>query len=542
MHKEATRSGAQRLWKQGLCLLLAYALLAGCSARQGGGTEESLSLRVPAEEAATPLSPAEQAALQSSGPIDRNIPADAMQEVTLQYKHFLNKGRPTMKIVSKRAENYLAYSRKVFRTRGMPEELAYLAIVESGYRPDAVSRAGAAGAWQFMPYTGMKYGLNQDWWMDERLDPYRATEAAADYLQKLYGDFRDWPTAIAAYNAGEGKMRRAMEGTGTRNFYGVCQRNEMLDEKAQLRDETKQYVPRFIAITKIMRNLPQLGFEPIRPESAPLVLRFTARPGTDLMGLSRACGISWEDFVALNRHHRRPITSTERSTFVYVPQRVEHQATAFLRGSGSTAFAQWQPKKVQTSSDSWAKISKRSGVSIAQLKSVNPGTDAIYAGDTILVPRNVNMSASAVNRQGGGSGKSNVTRDRRPAPAAVASSGKMHTLQPNETLYGVARKYGVSVAAIQEANDISNPNSLRAGQNLRIPGTVAVAERKNPSGRLGASRSGRSSKRTTYTVRPGDNLWNIARRYDVSVDDLKRWNNVDENALRVGATMIVEAN
>ena len=101
---------------------------------------------------------------------------------------------------------------------------------------------------------------------------------------------------------------------------------------------------------------------------------------------------------------------------------------------------------------------------------------------------------------------------------------------------------GVSVAAIQEANDISNPNSLRAGQSLRIPGTVAVAERKNPSGRLGASRSGRSSKRATYTVRPGDNLWNIARRYDVSVDDLKRWNNVDESALRVGATMIVEAN
>ena len=147
--------------------------------------------------------------------------------------------------------------------------------------------------------------------MDERLDPYRATEAAADYLQKLYGDFRDWPTAIAAYNAGEGKMRRAMEGTGTRNFYGVCQRNEMLDEKAQLRDETKQYVPRFIAITKIMRNLPQLGFEPIRPESAPLVLRFTARPGTDLMGLravhlrlcAAACGASGHSLPARFRQH-----------------------------------------------------------------------------------------------------------------------------------------------------------------------------------------------------------------------------------------------
>lgn len=540
MRKETARSGAQRLWRHGLCLFLAYALLAGCSARQGGSIDDEVSIHVSAEEAAVQLSPAEQAALQTSGPIDRNIPPDAMQEVTLQYKHFLNKGRPTMKVFSKRAENYLAYSRKVFRTRGMPEDLAYLAIVESGYRPDALSRAGAAGAWQFMPYTGMKYGLNQDWWMDERLDPYRATEAAADYLQKLYDDFRDWPTAIAAYNAGEGKMRRAMEGTGTRNFYGVCQRNQLLDEKAQLRDETKQYVPRFIAITKIMRNLPQLGFEPIRPEAAPLVLRFTARPGTDLMGLSRACGMTWEDFVAMNRHHRRPITSTERTTFVYVPQRVEQQATAFLRGPGSTAFAQWQPKKVQTSADSWAKISKRSGVPVARLKAVNPGADSIYAGDMVLVPRTVNMTASAVNRQGGGSSRESA-RERRPAPAAVASSGKNHILQPNETLYGVARKYGVSVADLQEANDIKNPGALRVGQSLRIPGTVVVAERKNPSGRLGSPQPSRKGKRATYTVRPGDSLWNIARRYDVSVDDLKRWNNVDESALRVGATMIVEA-
>lgn len=537
MQKEAARNRAQRLWKQGVCFLLASALLAGCSARQGGRGDEDLSLHVPAEEAAVSLSPAEQTALYSSGPIDRHIPADAMQEVTLQYKHFLNKGRPTMNVFSKRAEKYLSYSRKVFRTRGMPEDLAYLAIVESGYRPDAVSRAGAAGAWQFMPYTGMKYGLNQDWWMDERQDPYRATEAAADYLQKLYGDFRDWPTAIAAYNAGEGKMRRAMEGTGTNNFYGVCQRNQMLDEKAQLRDETKQYVPRFIAITKIMRHLPELGFDPIHPETAPLVLRFTARPGTDLMGLSRACGMTWEDFVAMNRHHRRPITSTERSTFVYVPQRVEEQATAFLRGSSSTAFAQWQPKKVQAPSDSWARISKRSGVSIAQLKSLNPGTDAIHAGDMVLVPRHVSMAVSAVNRQGAAS--RTASRDRRPAPSGSASSGKIHVLQSNETLYGIARKYGVSVADIQGANGIDNPNALRVGQSLAIP--VAAAERKNPSGRIGSVSSVRSSKRATYTVRPGDNLWNIARRHNVSVEELKRWNNVDENALRVGAVMIVEA-
>ena len=139
-----------------------------------------------------------------------------------------------------------------------------------------------------MPYTGKKYGLTQDWWLDERLDPYRATEAAADYLQKLYGDFRDWPTAIAAYNAGEGKMSRAKEGTGARNFYEVVERNHKLDEKARLRPETVQYVPRFLAMSKIMRNLPQLGFTPVDQDKPAPVRRLTARPGTDLIALSRA--------------------------------------------------------------------------------------------------------------------------------------------------------------------------------------------------------------------------------------------------------------
>ena len=328
-----------------LCAVLATLLLSACSSRQGGGQSDMPALLIPENEDSEPLTSTEVAALKSTGQIDRNVPASAMPAVTAQYKHFLHKGRRTMEIFSQRSGNYLGYARRVFRSRGMPEELAYLAIVESGYRADAKSRAGAAGAWQFMPYTGMKYGLTQDWWMDERLDPYKATEAAADYLQKLYGDFRDWPTAIAAYNAGEGKMRRAKEGTGARNFYEVCERNARLDDKAQLRPETMQYVPRFVAISKIMRNLPQLGFTPVDQDKPAPVRRLTARPGTDLIALSRACGLSWESFQGYNLHHKRTISSTERSTFVYVPVQNEAQAQAFLRSSSASAFANWRPTK-----------------------------------------------------------------------------------------------------------------------------------------------------------------------------------------------------
>ena len=539
--------GAFWLLVAAFCLLLA----GGCASRQGKGPEVSTpSLMLPDDESASPLTRTELAALKSTGQIDKNVPADAMPDVARQYKYFLRKGRNTMSVFSKRSEQYLAYARKVFRSRGMPDELAYLAIVESGYRVDAKSPAGAAGAWQFMPYTGMKYGLNQDWWMDERLDPYKATEAAADYLQKLYGDFGDWPTAIAAYNAGEGKMSRAKQGTGGRDFFEVKARNHKLDDKAQLREETKQYVPRFLAVAKIMRNLPQLGFDPIHPDKAPGVLRFTARPGTDLMAFSSACRLSWEEFRDYNPHHKRPITSTERASFVYVPARYEREATAFLRSPQANAYADWRPVKVATSADSWDKISRRCNVPVARLKAANPGNDRLRAGEMVLVPRSVNMSATAVaaldSRDARGSGDARQGKkerlkpggDRRaPARATEVAVGGSHKLQADETLYAVARKYNVSLKDLQDCNQIDNPNKVRAGCVLRIPGK-AVAEAA-PSSGGSSGRVGKPGRKTTYTVQAKDSLWNIARKHNVSVDDLKRWNNVDEKSLRAGAKLVV---
>ncbi|SDF67883.1 membrane-bound lytic murein transglycosylase D [Desulfovibrio legallii] len=512
------------------CLVLA----GGCASRQGAGDKGNMpSLLVP-EDNSPPLSNAELAALKSAGHVDKDIPQAAMPDVARQYKYFLRQGRPTMQVFSKRAEHYLAYARKVFRSRGMPEDLAYLAIVESGYRPDAKSPAGAAGAWQFMPSTGRQYGLTQDWWTDERLDPYQSTEAAADYLQKLYGEFGDWPTAIAAYNAGEGKMGRAMQGTGGKDFFEVRARNHMLDDKARLREETKQYVPRFMAVTKIMRNLPQLGFTPVNPETAPEVRRFTARPGTDLMALAKACRLDWEDFRSYNPHHKRPISDTSRSTFVYLPAMREGEATAFLRSPQCAPYAGWTVARVGSSADSWSKISRRCGVPEARLRALNPGNGSLRAGETVLVPRSADMSARAV-----------AALDARPAPgkkgkapSAVARAGQgqgkdaRHTLRADETLYAVARRYGVSVQDLQEYNGIANPNRIHAGAELRIPGRGGSAPRtvanKNADG-----------GRRVYTVQSNDNLWKIARAHNVSVEDLQRWNKVDPKSLRAGATLVV---
>lgn len=504
-----------------ILLLLAIILFLGaCSAKRPD--EPEVAAVIPIDEDMSDLSGDERAALKSAGAIDGKVPDHAMSAVAAQYKYFLRQGRSTMCVFSRRSEQYLAYARKIFKERGMPEDLAYLAIVESGYRPTAVSKAGAAGAWQFMPETGQRYGLSQNFWHDERLDPYKATEAAAAYLQKLHDMFGDWPTAIAAYNAGEGKISRAMDGTGGKDFFEVNARNDMLDEKAQLREETRQYVPRFMAVTKIMRNLPQLGFEGIAPENAEPVVRLPARPGTDLKAAARAAGMSWPEFASYNAHHKRNITCTDQHTYVYVPARVQKQAASFLCSAQAATYAGWKPVAIGKGGDSLDRISRRTNVPLAMLENANNTGGRLVAGQTVLVPANF-QPAKMVH----------PTKAAK-APIALASSqGKKgvsrHVLKSSETLYSLAKKYNVNVQALMASNGISNPASVRVGQSLVIPQPPAN----------GGSRGRIGSRKATYTVQAKDNLWSIARRHKISVDDLRRWNKLEGTSLRPGATLVV---
>lgn len=505
-----------RCWAPALLILL----LCSCSGKQDPGPQVSLSLPHMGNQAHDSLSPTERSALESSGAIDKNIPGYAMEDVAREYRRLLRDGRQTVCNFSKRSEQYLSYARQVFKDRGMPEDLANLAIVESGYRPNALSKAGAAGAWQFMPETGMHYGLTQDWWQDDRLDPYRATEAAADYLKKLYNDFGDWPTAIAAYNAGEGKISRALSGTGGKDFYELKNLNHNLDEKEQIKEETKQYVPRFLAVTKIMRNLPELGFDAINPDKSPAMFRHTANPGTDLKALSKACNLPWEEFASYNPHHKRNITCTDRKTFVYVPSKAEKAAAQFLCTNESASYAGWQPTKVLSSSDSLEKISKRAGISLSRLQTANPGVSKLKAGQLILLPASVNMSSKAVAAKKIPEGS---------VKTAASQFAQSHVVKAKETLYAIARKYNVDVESLKKFNGLQNGAALKAGAELNIPGKSSV--KAGPSGKLG--------KKQYYVVKAKDSLWNIAKRHNITVEELKRLNKIDEKGLRPGSSLIV---
>lgn len=540
-----------------LCLLLVGLFSGGC------GTHH-VSLSDPAGRAAwetpayvdrddgLPLSPAELAAFNNTGELDRGLSDAALRDVAVQYKYFLHKGRTTMERFAQRSQEFLPYARKVFRAKGLPEELAYLAIVESGYNARAVSPAGAAGAWQFMPYTGMKYGLNQDWWMDERLDPYKATEAAADYLAKLYGDFHDWHLAVAAYNAGEGKIGRALEGTKTKNFFALKEKNGMLDGKAQLKEETKQYVPRFLAICKIMRNLQALGFSPVDLNRQPSMVRVHLRPGTDLMALAGAVGQSWEMFSINNTAHKRFVSHTDRSTYAYVP--AQQHSAAMLHISSGRSGNGWKTYTAGRQ-DNWQTLSRKTGIPVPVLQSANRGAN-LRAGSSVRLPVGPGFkmpSPTSGKQYAEAQAKPGADKRNRANSSASAATARdktaQYVLRPGDTLHAVAKEHNTSVAVLLSLNDVDDPRQLRAGQALRVPAagpaTASVAPARNAerasSGSLGrGSAKKQGGKPTTYTVQAGDTLWAIAKKYNISTSQLLAMNKANaKGTLRPGDKLMV---
>ena len=390
-----------------ICMLVA--LMTGCSARNDFGGSDWLAPKPQA------LTESQRSIIeQNKGQIARTVPASAQPMVEQQIAYYLGPGRKVIETGSKRAEKYLSYAKEVFRSRHMPEELAYLAIVESGYRASACSTVGAKGAWQFMPATGEMYGLEQDNWADERMNVYAATIAAANYLEKLHNDFGDWPTAIAAYNAGEGKIRRACKASGERTFFGIVEKNERLDEKTRLKKETKDYVPRFLAVVSIMNNLSQLGFRDISPDTQPQVAPICLAPGTDLKAMAGACQLSWSEFKEYNPHYNMAVSHKSRSTVAYVPKTAQQQAAAYAQN----------PVRVDRAK-------------AARLERQNAAT------------------ASKTKNQG------------RTARKTKGSKGNDYYVQPRDNLYQISRRYNVSVAELKRWNNLASEN-IHVGQRLIV--------------------------------------------------------------------------
>ena len=404
---------------------------------------------------------------------------------------------------------YLEMFREIFAERGLPRDLVYMAAVESGYKTSAYSRARARGIFQFMVPTARRYGLRVDYWVDERSDPELSAHAAAAYMETLYEEFGDWYLALAAYNAGEGTVRKAIRRTGKRDFWELAQTR-------YLRRETKNHVPAILAATLLSKEPEKYG---LRYEPLPAIRYDTVEieGGADLRVLARCAGTDVPTLKNLNPALRRYQTPPDGTTDLRVPPgtgAATRAALAEIPTSERVLYARYQVRRGDTLSG----IAQDFGVTVTAIQSTNQmGRRTMIREKQILrIPTSV-------------SGKYGDLPE--PVDGGEVLVYRVHR---GDTLYGIARRYGTTPAAIAAASGVSERDLLQIGQHLRVVRGVtssAEARRAVSGGSTRVASAGSSSGGAlVHTVRRGDTLWQLAKRYDTSVNDLCAWNRISSRS------------
>ncbi|HEY2954899.1 MAG TPA: LysM peptidoglycan-binding domain-containing protein [Candidatus Eisenbacteria bacterium] len=387
------------------------------------------------------------------------------QDVYRWIDFFTGAGRSHFELWLRRSGRYVDLFRTVLKREGLPPDLVHLVFVESGFNVNARSVSAAVGPWQFLRSTGRLFGLTVNQWVDERRDPEKSTVAAARYLKHLYSIFQDWPLALASYNAGEGKVLRAIKQQGTTNYWDL-----------RLPRQTEEYVPKFMAALAIVNDPARYGFGDIELEEPIAFDEITFKGPVDLRVVAKLAGCTYEDLKKLNPAARaHTFTGPNGVTTLRVPDGAE-----------------------------------------AQLM------ERLAAGEKM---------------------------------EAVSLTFR-HRVRRGETLQGIANRYRVSAQQLAEVNGIGREHPLRRGEVLTVPGSLRSAapqilETSDPRAstayvpertiRTPATLDGNSTAegRFSVIVRRGETLSQIAERYQVSTDDLVRWNHLSTSRLRRGMRLKV---
>jgi len=379
---------------------------------------------------------------------DHDLPIENNERVQSFIELFQGNLRDFMQESLHRSAKYLPMVQDVFRGEAIPLDLAYLAIVESGYKANALSRASARGIWQFMPATGKEHGLAQNWFLDERSDPEKATRAAAQYLKSLNRMFDgDWNLAMASYNAGPGRLQRAVKQSKTQDYWKLTETSRYLPK------ETRNYVPMIMAAVLIAKNPEAYGFE--APAVAPLAYdRVTVPDALDLRTVAEWTNVAIDEIRNLNPELRRTTTPLGA-----------HDLKVPL---GTAPLVE------------------------ARLASASPSLFAKFAS---------------------------------------------HTVKAGETLSSIARRSGVTRADLAAANNLRATSKVRPNQKLMVPILVTTALASRPVATTTADATS-----MTYHVKRGDTLFGIARHFDTTVDDIKKWNALTTTKLSVGDRLTIHRN
>ncbi len=375
-----------------------------------------------------------------------HIPLMMNDSVERELEYLQTRGRDVFQIALERSTRYLPMMKEIFREKNLPEDLVYVAMIESGFNPYAVSWCKAVGAWQFMPATGKLYGLKIDWWIDERKDPVKSTIAAAEHLKDLRDHFGSWPLALASYNAGAGKVQRAVLRTRSEDFWD-------LKASRYIKRETKNYIPKYMAATIIAKNPEAYGFS-VTPAEPFKFDEVVIEESTDLRLIARCAGCSYQDIKQLNPELRRWVTPPRFSSYTLrLPVGTKE---AFLENYATIPPEQkikWERHEVRKG-ETLSTIAKQYKTTPEAVRDINGlKKNRIAPGKHLLIPVNINDNNNDMSYLTPGQG------------------GKqqqiLYRVRRGETLLKIAKKHDVTVADIRQWNT-GIGKSVRAGQKIKL--------------------------------------------------------------------------
>ena len=505
---------------------------------------------------------------------EKEIPVVLNDRVMHYMNYFQTRGRRSFSIWLARSGKYIPNMKIILQQRGMPTDLVYLAMIESGFNVKARSHAAAVGPWQFIKPTAKRYGLRVDSWVDERMDPKKSTEAAASYLGDLYAMFQNWELAAAGYNCGEDRVQNAIDKYQINDFWQISE--------FTLPRETKNYVPKLMAALIIARDPAKYGFVGISYHEPVPYETIRVAPQKNLSDIAKTIGVSPTKLIELNPALIHDATPPGNPYPIHVPPGYasivgqKQQQIASLKNVNpqiarkSTAYRH----KVKRG-DTLGKIAGKYGTSVSKIKRANglrsstirigqslkiPGRSAptyassknatstikykVKSGDTLgAIAARHRVSASDIRRANGIKGSLIKSGQVITIPGAsgryygddtvATKSTKVakYKVKSGDTLGGIAAKHRVSITTIKRANGIKGSN-IRAGQTLSIPyitnGTYASSSSKPTS-----------TKSSKYKVRSGDTLGSIAQRHGVRLASIKSANNIKGSTIRVGQTLSI---
>ena len=404
--------------------------------------------------------------------LERTMPLIYNERVHAFVNYFTVKDREYTRMMMRRKNLYFPMFEKYLAKYSLPDELKYLSIIESGLNPRAISRVRAVGLWQFMSATGRHYGLNNDWYIDDRMDPEKATEAACRYLRDLYGMFHDWELALAAYNTGPGNVKRAIRRSGYKRTFWEIYPN--------LPRETRSYVPQFVAITYAMNYLDEHNFFDEGEEMLPRYDTIQIKKFLHFETFANLTGTCVEDLQRLNPSvQRNAVPESSRIHTLYVPLdakiNLELNRVAIIDSASSVGKKELETLAKNSegstygrdrivyrvrSGDVLGSIAIRHGVRVNDLKKWNNlRSNTIHVGQRLNIWQRSSANATTVLAS---------SKPKTALPAVPIPDSKTYTVQPGDTLWDISKKFeGLTIEKLKSLNNLNN-SRLQPGQKLII--------------------------------------------------------------------------